>query len=64
MRYWGKKCFETKDDIPLTDDPQMDNRPIAVFELFHIHEWLELGQRYNSRIQAATEIVEHEAPKR
>ncbi len=55
MRKFGKKCFETKDDIFMTDDPQIDNRPIALFELFGLHEWLKLGEKYSDKIHDAGE---------
>ena len=56
MRAFGKKCFETKDDIFMTEDPRIDNRPIALFEMFGLHEWLQLGNRYSDRIQDAEEL--------
>lgn len=56
MRAFGKKCSETKDDIFMTEDPKIDNRPIALFEMFGLHEWLKLGNRYSDRIQDAEEL--------
>lgn len=55
MRKFGEKCFETKDDIFMTEDPEIDNRPIALFEMFGLHEWLKLGEQYSSRIHDAGE---------
>ena len=56
MRSFGKLCYESKDDIFMTDDPNIDNRPIALFEMFGLHEWLQLGNKYSPKIQDATEI--------
>ncbi len=56
MRSFGEKCFETRDDIFMTEDPEIDNRPIALFEMFGLHEWLQLGNKYSNKIQDATEI--------
>lgn len=52
----GKKCYAAMSDIPVTEDPSMDARPIALFELFGVHEWLELGRRFNPQIRDAAEF--------
>lgn len=56
MAVFGKACFETQDDIFITEDPDVDNRPIALFEMFGIHDWLKLGQKYSEKIADAAEI--------
>lgn len=58
MEKMGKICAETKDDIFLTENPEIDNRPIALFEMFGLHEWLQTGHKYSSKITDASEIVE------
>ncbi len=60
MEAFGKKCRETKDDIFMTEDPSIDNRPIALFEMFGLHEWLQLGSKYSSKIQDASEFDKKE----
>ena len=56
MRKFGQECYNTKDDIFMTDNPNVDNRPIALFEMFGLHEWLRLGNKYSEKIQDASEI--------
>lgn len=58
MEKMGKICAEAKDDIFLTENPEIDNRPIALFEMFGLHEWLQTGHKYSSKITDASEIVE------
>ena len=58
MEKMGEICAETKDDIFLTENPEIDNRPIALFEMFGLHEWLQTGHKYSSKITDASEIVE------
>lgn len=53
---FGKKCFDAMSDIPVTEDPSVDSSPIALFELFGIHEWLKLGNSFNSDINDASEF--------
>lgn len=52
---YGRLCYESMSDIPVTEDPRVDSSPIALFELFGLHEWLEIGSRFNSAISAAAE---------
>lgn len=56
MEVFGEACFQTQDDIFITEDPDVDNRPIALFEMFGIHDWLQMGQKYSDRIADAEEI--------
>ena len=60
MRDFGKKCFATKDDIFMTDDPNVDNRPIAIGELFGLHDWLQTGRKYSDKIVDASEYERHD----
>lgn len=60
MEDFGKICYKTQDDIFMTDDPEVDNRPIALFEMFGLHEWLQLGQKYSSKITDASEFEKSE----
>ena len=55
MKEFGEKCFQTKDDIFVTEDPRVDNRPIALFEMFGLHDWLQLGEKYSDKIKDAGE---------
>ena len=52
---YAKKCFEAMSDIPVTEDPRVDASPIYLFELFGLHNWLQLGNRFNPEIKDATE---------
>ena len=52
---YAKKCFEAMSDIPVTEDPRVDSSPIYLFELFGLHNWLQLGNRFNPEIKDATE---------
>lgn len=52
---YGRLCYQAMSDIPVTEDPRVDSSPIALFELFGIHEWLKLGSRFNSEINDASE---------
>lgn len=56
MQEYGKLCYEAMSDIPVTEDQRVDSSPIYLFELFGLHEWLELGKRFNPSIQAAAEF--------
>ena len=56
MEEYGRKCYETMSDIPVTEDPRVDSSPIYLFELFGLHEWLKLGNRFNSEIKDAQEF--------
>lgn len=56
MRKFGQKCYHVKDDIFMTEDPEVDNRPIALFEMFGLHEWLNLGNKYSAKIKDASEF--------
>lgn len=58
MQEFARLCMEQKSDIPVTDDPEVDARPIALFEMFGLHEWLRLGNRFNPSIQDAQELRE------
>ena len=42
-------------DIPVTEDPRVDSSPIYLFELFGLHNWLQLGNKFNPEIKDATE---------
>jgi 2-methylisocitrate lyase-like PEP mutase family enzyme len=53
---YGRKCYEAMSDIPVTEDPRVDSSPIYLFELFGLHEWLQLGKRFNSEIKDAEEF--------
>ena len=55
MKQLAKLCYEAKSDIPVTDDPEIDARPIALFEMFGLHDWLQLGSRFNQKIHDAAE---------
>ena len=55
MQEYGKLCYEAMSDIPVTEDTRADSSPIYLFELFGLHEWLELGKQFNSSIQDASE---------
>lgn len=52
---YAKKCFEAQSDIPVTEDPRVDASPIYLFEMFGLHDWLQLGNRFNPEIKDATE---------
>lgn len=58
MKQFAKLCYEAKSDIPVTDDPDVDARPIALFEMFGLHDWLQLGSRFNQKIRDAAEWKE------
>lgn len=60
MEDFGRTCFETGGDSFITEDPQVDNRPIALFEMFGLHEWLQLGQKYSEHIVDASEFEKKE----
>ena len=60
MEEFGKKCFESGSDIPITDDPKVDGRPIYLFEKFGIHDWLKLGNSFGGKIQDADELEKRE----
>ncbi len=53
---YGRKCFEAMSDIPVTEDPRVDSSPIYLFELFGLHDWLQLGNRFNHEIKDAEEF--------
>lgn len=55
MQEYGRLCYEAMSDIPVTEDARVDSSPIGLFELFGIHEWLELGNRFNPKINDASE---------
>ena len=55
IQEYGKLCYEAMSDIPVTEDPRVDSSPIYLFELFGLHEWLELGNRFNPAIRDASE---------
>lgn len=55
IREYGKLCYDAMSDIPVTEDARVDSSPIGLFELFGIHEWLELGKRFNPDIHDAAE---------
>ena len=56
MEEYGRKCYEAMSDIPVTEDPRVDSSPIYLFELFGLHEWLQLGNRFNHEIKDASEL--------
>ena len=56
---FGKKCYQAMSDIPVTEDPDVDSSPIALFELFGIHDWLKLAGRFNSHISDTSEFESH-----
>ena len=53
---YAKKCFEAMSDIPVTEDKRVDSSPIYLFELFGLHDWLQLGNKFNPEIKDATEF--------
>lgn len=55
MAEFGQACYRDMSDVPVTEDPRVDSSPMALFELFGIHDWLELGNRFNSGIVDAQE---------
>ena len=55
MGEYSKLCYEAMSDIPVTEDPRVDSSPIALFELFGIHEWLKLGASFGGSIKDAEE---------
>ena len=56
---FGKKCYQAMSDIPVTEDPDVDSSPIALFELFGIHDWLKLAGRFNSHIGDTSDYESH-----
>jgi len=62
MQEFGEKCYEAMSDIPIAEDPRTDGRPIALFEMFGVHEWLQLGNHFNSAITDAKETKSGVAP--
>ena len=52
---YGRLCFDAMSDIPVTEDKSVDSSPMGLFELFGIHEWLKLGNQFNTSINAAEE---------
>lgn len=58
MGEYGKLCYDAMSDAPVTEDARVDSSPIALFELFGIHEWLQLGRRFNPEITDAQELRE------
>ncbi len=55
MQEFGRLCYEAKSDVPVTEDPRVDSSPIALFELFGIHDWLKLGASFGGGIKDAEE---------
>lgn len=62
MQEFGEKCYKAMSDIPIAEDERTDGRPIALFEMFGIHEWLQLGNHFNSAITDAKETKSGVAP--
>lgn len=60
MEEYGRLCYEAMSDIPVTEDPRVDSSPIALFELFGIHEWLKLGKSFGAAINDAQEFEKRE----
>lgn len=60
MEEYGRLCYEAMSDIPVTEDPRVDSSPIALFELFGIHEWLKLGKSFGASINDAQEFEKRE----
>ncbi len=60
MEKFGRLCLKAGSDAPITDDPEIDGRPITLFERFGIHEWLELGKRFGGNISDAVEQCHEE----
>ncbi|MCF0262595.1 MAG: isocitrate lyase/phosphoenolpyruvate mutase family protein, partial [Sphaerochaetaceae bacterium] len=60
MESFGKKCFEAGSDIPITDDPNVDGRPIYLFEKFGIHEWFQLGKKFGGTYSDTNELEKRE----
>lgn len=63
MTEYGKQCYDSMSDIPVTEDPRVDSSPMYLFELFGIHEWLKLGSRFNKKIRDAEEAKSGVSPK-
>lgn len=57
MSEYGRLCYDAMSDVPVTEDSRVDSRPIALFEMFGLHEWLQLGNRFNSNIKDSEEIA-------
>lgn len=55
IQEYGRLCYDAMSDIPVTEDNRVDSSPIGLFELFGIHEWLEIGSRFNEKIHDAAE---------
>ena len=60
---YGRQCYDSMSDIPVTEDPRVDSSPMYLFELFGIHEWLKLGSRFNKKISDAKEVKSGVSPK-
>ena len=56
MEEFSRTCLETGSDIFITEMDGVDNRPIALFNMFGLQEWMELGRRFSPKINAAKEF--------
>ena len=55
MDDYGRKCFEAMSDIPVSEDKEYEHSPLKMMEIFGIHEWLQLGAKFNTNINDAKE---------
>ena len=56
MEEFSRSCLETGSDIFITEMDGVDNRPIALFNMFGLQEWIELGRKFSPKINAAKEF--------
>ncbi len=56
MEEFSKTCLETGGDSFITDRDDVDNRPIALFNMFGLQEWMELGRKFSPKINEAKEF--------
>ena len=56
MEEFSRTCLETGSDIFITEMDGVDNRPIALFNMYGLQEWMELGRRFIPKINAAKEF--------
>ena len=59
MKELGEACFKDMSDIPVTENPKVESFPMGLFEMFGIHEWLNLGASFNPCISDAKENHSH-----
>lgn len=58
MQEFGEIVARDKDDIWVANSSGIDGRPISLFEMFGLSNWLDLGKSFNSNIVAAGEFRE------